>query len=270
MARTTLPVIGSQEVYNPHIRVAIDDEEIQTLANRYEHEMPPRPFSGTPTKYDPRFHPRVAFILCSEHGFTDLQLREVFGLPGSATLWSWKRRWPKLAQAIRDGRDLFAVHKVEAALNKRALGYDLVNRELGRVPIYESVLCGDGKIKNKIVGYEMAVVKETVTHIPPDVKAIMFILQNRQPARWKNVRTFEASGTLRHEHLHAMVPLQQALVEVDPTKLPTKVLAALIADDPSDPLMDEINSGPGPVNGDADYELPPEDYTVAEGSEHEE
>jgi len=263
MARTTLPTTSIPDESGTHYRLwssVLDDEELQELADRYQHELPARPKSktGPDCKYDPRFHPRAAFVLTSEHGFTEDQLRAVFGLASTTTLWTWKRKYPKLAQAIQDGRDMFDVCKVERALTRRAIGYDLINREKARVPIYDFVEDANGKPKKTIVGHEMAVVKETVQHIAPDVKAIMFILQNRQPDRWKNVQRFEASGTVRHEHLHAHVPLPNQIVEIDPAQLPTEVLLQLIGTDGADPLMEELENGPGVL------EMEQEDYRVAE------
>lgn len=264
MARTNNPADKKCSVRVPaYLQNPIEeDEELSRLADLYEHEPKPQPKGGRPHSYNPKFHPRAAFVLTSEYGFGDRDLSQVFGMKNKNTIWMWRRKYPQFRQAIEDGRDLFNVSKIEKALIRRAVGYELLNQEKARVPIYENalnekgelILDGKGLPVQTVVGHEMAVVKETIQHVAPDIGAIKFVLKNRNPSRWPDKTSVETSGSIQHTHLHAS--LSRNVVELDPTKLPTDVLLKLVEQNPDDPITKEDEAGTEPDTVDAEYMTP--------------
>lgn len=82
------------------------------------------------------------------------------------TLNKWSKKSDALAQAIYMTNDVVN-SKVESALLKRALGYD-VNEETW-----------------ELIEGELRRTKVSQKHIPPDVKACLSWLFNRRPDRWR-------------------------------------------------------------------------------------
>lgn len=83
-----------------------------------------------------------------------------------STLKRWSREKIDLANALMVSQDVTNV-RVEQALLKRALGYDVE------------------EIKKELVEGEMRVTERTVKHIPPDVKACLSWLYSRRSDRWR-------------------------------------------------------------------------------------
>jgi hypothetical protein len=140
-------------------------------------------------------------VLCREYGFIGVQLAEVFGVIRE-TIEKWVQLHPDFKAAVRRGREQFDTEKVEQSLLKRALGYEFTERT-------ERVVMLIGK--KKFQDIEVAVpARETVTThktMPPDVKAIMFWLQNRNSDRWKSVAYIQAqmnqNKTITHVNVDA-------------------------------------------------------------------
>lgn len=82
------------------------------------------------------------------------------------TLKRWSREKLDLANALMVSQDVTNV-RVEQALLKRALGYDVI------------------ETKQELVEGEMIVTEETKKHIPPDVKACLSWLYSRRSDRWR-------------------------------------------------------------------------------------
>lgn len=88
-----------------------------------------------------------------------------------------------------DAKKLIASGDIEAAdlevieaLHKMAIGYSVTEkRPRGRI---------DGK----------DVFDEVLKTFPPDSKAAIFWLTNRMPEQWKQVKSIEHSGSIRHRH----------------------------------------------------------------------
>lgn len=91
-----------------------------------------------------------------------------------STYYEWKRRFPTLAAAVADGKEVVDV-KVENALLKRALGYTYT--ETKREGTVNGIKNGTAKI---------TVIEKTM---PPDVAAIIFWLKNRKPEVWREIIT---------------------------------------------------------------------------------
>ena len=127
--------------------------------------------AGRPTVYKPEYAEmaRLSCIL----GATNPVLAGQFGVARS-TVDRWIAEIPDFRDAVRNGREL-ADAKVACALFARATG---MKHEATRV------FCHDGK-------------PVTVTYtveLPPDVRACMYWLRNRQPELWRENRRLETSG----------------------------------------------------------------------------
>lgn len=83
------------------------------------------------------------------------------------TLYTWKKKFPKIAEALKRGKDVVD-RQVENSLLKRALGYEYDEVK----EIYE----GD-KLKEKTITKKMIV---------PDTTAQIFWLKNRKPDKWRD------------------------------------------------------------------------------------
>lgn len=99
-------------------------------------------------------------------GLTDEQLAGKMGI-NPATLYDWKKKYPKISEALKKGKEVVDT-QVENALLKRALGYDYQEERVER----------SSKDGVKVV--------QTIKHIPPDTTAQIFWLKNRRPDRWRD------------------------------------------------------------------------------------
>jgi hypothetical protein len=152
---------------------------------------------GRPGTYDPEFHPRAAFLLCAEFGAQLDQLARHFGVTmGTVQAWQW--RYSVFASALKNGWSLHMVYTAERALVRRACGYRYEEVRRARVPIYDTVFNDKGTPCRVVVGYEEVVVERTTKEQAPDSTALMFLLQNRDGHRWRNVRKVEHTGTVEH------------------------------------------------------------------------
>lgn len=98
-------------------------------------------------------------------GQIDTQIAARVGVSAS-TLYEWKRKYPEIAAALANGKEVVDV-KVENALLKRALGYTY--EETRR----EGTQGGAAKISM------------VTRHVAPDVTAQIFWLKNRKPEVWR-------------------------------------------------------------------------------------
>ena len=92
------------------------------------------------------------------------------------TLYEWRREFPTIANALKNGRAV-ADRKVENALFNRAIG-----RDVTEVKVIEGK---DGK----------SVVTAT-KHIPADVTACIYWLKNRKPDVWNDRKTVTVEADL--------------------------------------------------------------------------
>ncbi len=130
---------------------------------------------GPKTKYNVDF-PRMAKVACEELGLTDVGLAKLFNV-SKASITAWKRRYPEFKVAIKEGKDIFDVEVVEAALLKRALGYT-----------YNEVIKELDLDQNKLVNK-----KKIRRHVAPDVKAQIFWLRNRNRERWPDTKKLDSN-----------------------------------------------------------------------------
>lgn len=137
--------------------------------------MPPKqkPLSprGRPSLYRADLVER-AYELCLL-GLTDEQLALCLGV-NPDTLYEWKRKHPKFAEALARGRRK-ADAKVAACLYQRAIGYDHP-----AVKIF--------------VDKGVPITVPYTEHYPPDVVAQIFWLKNRERDFWRDRHALEHSG----------------------------------------------------------------------------
>lgn len=99
-------------------------------------------------------------------GLTDEQLAGKMRI-NPATLYDWKKKYPKISEALKKGKEVVDV-QVENALLKRALGYDFQEERVER------------SVKDGVK------VVQTIKHIPPDTTAQIFWLKNRRPDKYRD------------------------------------------------------------------------------------
>jgi len=118
----------------------------------------------------PRFNKEMinqAYEYASQ-GLTQEEIAHNLGI-SERTFYEWLKKYPQLGEAVKKGKEE-AIHKVENALFKRAMGYEYQEIKVHRV------IRKDGTV------YERQEVMKK--HMPPDTTAIIFFLKNRAPDRW--------------------------------------------------------------------------------------
>lgn len=126
----------------------------------------------------------------AREGLTDEQISRKMGI-NPATLYKWQNSHGEICEALKKGKAPvdFAV---ENALLKRALGYDWVETLEERTEYPTGRADEDGQpIMRESVKHR------TVTrHVPGDVTAMIYWLNNRRPDRWRNRPAADSSDTL--------------------------------------------------------------------------
>lgn len=105
-----------------------------------------------PSKYDPNWHPKLAFWL-GKAGLTDEQAADELGI-ATSTLGTWKNSHPEFSEALKGGKAT-PDDEVEASLLKKAKGFTYSENGRDRVAL-------------------------------PDTTACIFWLKNRRPLRWRD------------------------------------------------------------------------------------
>lgn len=118
---------------------------------------------GRPTKYRADFAEQ-AHRLCLL-GATDADMALFFGV-NEDSINAWKKRHKAFSVSVKEGKEL-ADATVAKKLFERATGYEHGDVDL---KMYE------GEI----------IVTEIVKHYPPDTKAAIFWLKNRQKDKWRD------------------------------------------------------------------------------------
>jgi hypothetical protein len=127
---------------------------------------------GRPTLYQEEFTEQ-AYKLCLA-GATNDDLAEAFDV-APRTIDRWLQNSPAFRDAVRRGRKI-ADGEVAHKLYCRAVGYT-----------YET-----GKV---LLGHGVPVSVPQTVHCPPDVRACIFWLRNRQPQQWaEQARPDQGSG----------------------------------------------------------------------------
>lgn len=142
------------------------------------------------TKYNSEYHDDWAWSLAAK-GAIDDEIAEAFGI-SVRTLHRWKQEYPSFMQALTVGKEA-ADAKVEKSLYRRALGYDVKEKET----LVETDK--DGNVKP-------VKVKEGTKHVPPDTMAIMYWLNNRKKntGEWSQAQKVELSGNIANVDLSSL------------------------------------------------------------------
>lgn len=130
---------------------------------------------GRPTEYKPRFCQVAATLALG--GCTDEEIAEELGV-AVRTLYRWKVEYPELCQAIDAGKEASIANqnnRVKGALYHRAIGYT-----------FDTV-----KVFNNQGTPMIVPIKE---HVPPDVGAVKYWLEQRDGENWKPTPTTQVNN----------------------------------------------------------------------------
>ena len=141
--------------------------------------------NGRPAVYDAIRFPHIAYILCKERGFTKPELAPVFDVSErTIAIWSWNHL--EFTEAINRGRDEYDGQAVESVLLRRCLGYDFEEVSITNTSVKATLADGT---KIRVPATQTTV---TTKHHAPNVGAIQWWLQNRNPERWKTLTYLQA------------------------------------------------------------------------------
>lgn len=132
---------------------------------------------GAPTKMTRDLKKFIIYLY--KEGKTDSQVAKSVEVC-EATINNWKKKYPEFLESIKEAK-LTPDEEVERSLFKNALGYDYREQKAMTVS------------QGKGLPSEIEIV--TVTqHKAADTKAQIYWLQNRQPQKWRNLKSVEHSG----------------------------------------------------------------------------
>jgi len=114
----------------------------------------------------------------AEDGYSDEEIARKVGLD-AAEFDLWQHRHKKLRDAIELGRREADFSVVEAVY-KRATGYNVATKKTHKLKRVDF----DPVTGKKIREYEELAVADDEEYVPPDLRASIFWLKNRQPERW--------------------------------------------------------------------------------------
>ncbi len=123
---------------------------------------------GRPTKYDPSWHPQMVYKIALL-GLTGKEMAHFFDIAES-TYELWKIKHPDFSESIKRG-GIYADALVAEKLYERALGYVYKTQQVVKVKTGKNM--------------EVLEVVELRRELPPDTKAAVLWLTNRQRRYWK-------------------------------------------------------------------------------------
>lgn len=118
-----------------------------------------------PTKYNTKFHPKIAQLAASK-GLTDKEIAKECGI-SEVTLNAWKKKYPKFLKSIRAGKK-DPNEMVEAVLYKKCLGFE--DPKAVKIMQYQG--------KPVIVPYKK--------RFEPCFNSIRLFLMNRMPEKYRD------------------------------------------------------------------------------------
>lgn len=122
-------------------------------------------------------------------GLIDEQIAENIGI-NPATLYEWKKRYPKISESLKKGKEVVDI-QVENALLRRALGYEYTE--------VTQEVCENAEIGEM----ELRVTKKVTKEVVPDTTAQIFWLKNRKPNEWRDKQNMELSGEIKTSNPYA-------------------------------------------------------------------
>lgn len=103
-------------------------------------------------------------------GLSNEQIASNMGI-GITTLKAWRKKYPSIESALKKGRAP-VVRELENALIKKAMGFEYEET------VVESWVDDNGKTRKKATKH--------TKYIPPDSSALMFLLKNYKPNKYRN------------------------------------------------------------------------------------
>lgn len=116
---------------------------------------------------------KLELLSCWARDFTLSDIAKRIGV-SEKTLIAWRKTYPEIEQAIKDGKEIVD-YRVENALLKVALGYTTTD--------VKTIISPPDKNGNRAIRVE-----KTEREVPPNPTAIMCWLNNRKPEQWKRNR----------------------------------------------------------------------------------
>jgi len=116
---------------------------------------------------------KLELLSCWARDFTLSDIAKKIGV-SEKTLISWRKTYPEIEQAIKDGKEIVD-YRVENALLKVALGYTTTD--------VKTIISPPDKNGNRTIRVE-----KIEREVSPNPTAIMCWLNNRKPEQWKRNR----------------------------------------------------------------------------------
>ena len=138
--------------------------------------------NGRPTDYKAEYD-RMAYVVCSEGGFTDKKLALLFKC-NPDTIYEWKKKHTGFSESIQEGKDEFDTDKVETALLKVCKGYRFTEKTSEARPVVQI----DAEGNREEIGTELMLTKTVRKLLTPNVRGIEFWLRNRDRKRWPDTK----------------------------------------------------------------------------------
>ncbi len=128
-------------------------------------------------------------------GLTDQQLADFLGI-SCETLYAWKLSYPEFRESITRGKIEADAHVAEA-LYRRACGYSH--------PAVKIFMPS---------GASEPIYAPYTKHYPPDTKAALRWLMNRQPGKWRDQQDVNVTGSIA-QRLAQMTPEERGAFALD-------------------------------------------------------
>ncbi len=141
---------------------------------------------GRKTEYSPKL------AILSRQGMTEKEIAKTMEI-SVGTLRNWCSEHVEFLIAIKEGKGV-ADAEVEAALYKRAMGYEVEELKVISVP---NAAAKKGSKQGQKPTASITRIEKTTKHVAPDVTAQIFWLKNRKPEQWRDVKKTEVSGVVR-------------------------------------------------------------------------
>ena len=142
---------------------------------------------GRPTDYKEEYD-RMAYVACSEGGFTDKKLALLFGC-NKDTIYAWKKAHQSFSDSIQEGKDEFDSNGVEHALLRICKGFRFTEKTKEARPICLVTVKEDGtEVGREEIGTVLMLTKTVSKVVTPNDRAIRFWLRNRRRKRWPDTK----------------------------------------------------------------------------------
>lgn len=148
-------------------------------------------------------------------GLTDEQIAQNMDID-SATLYRWKKRYCKICESLKRGKEIVDI-QVENALLKRALGYSYNEDKYISVPMdlaeytekleqymnmykFEHPEATDSElmlVRERFPKTKEVLAERKVKEVVPDTTAQIFWLKNRRPDRWRDKQDVAVEGSMK-------------------------------------------------------------------------